>query len=77
MALKKQNVVDLIEVLENGTVQVRTAIKIIENNEIISQSYHRHVILPGQDYSSEDNKVQAVCSVIQTADVVTAFNSVV
>ena len=75
MALKKLEVVDLIEVLESGAVQVRVAIRIMENDEIISSSSTRHVVIPGQDYSQEDPKVQAICAVVQTPEVIAAYKA--
>jgi hypothetical protein len=61
MALEKIEVVDRIEVVENGTVQVRTATRIMEDGKQISSTFHRHVIAPGDDYSTETNRVKAVC----------------
>jgi hypothetical protein len=75
MALEKQVVVDQIEVLENGVVQVRTATRIVEDGEILSSSLHRHVVAPGDDYSQEDAKVQAICAVVQTPDVIAAYQA--
>jgi hypothetical protein len=46
MALEKQIVVDRIEVVEVGVVQVRTATRIVEDGKVISQSYHRHTLQP-------------------------------
>jgi hypothetical protein len=46
MALEKISVVDKVEVVENGTVQVRTATRIVEDGKVISQSYHRHTSHP-------------------------------
>ncbi len=43
MALEKNVVVDKIEVLENGNVQVRTKTAILEDGEQISGTFHRHV----------------------------------
>jgi hypothetical protein len=43
---------------------VRTATRILENNEIISQTYHRHVLQPGDDLTNEDAKVQAIAAAI-------------
>jgi hypothetical protein len=77
MALEKQVVVDQIEVLENGVVQVRTATRIVEDGETLSSSLHRHVVVPGDDYSQEDVKVQAICAVIQTADVIAAYQAAI
>jgi len=76
MALTKRATADKIEVIsrqkeeEGGTVvevtsvQVRTATKILEDGAVISQSYHRHVIQSGDDYSSEPANVQAVCAAV-------------
>ena len=69
MALTKAVVADKIEVVtgqdEDGnattSVQVRTATKVLEDGAVISQSYHRHVINSGDDYSSEPANVQAIC----------------
>lgn len=46
MALTKETVVDKIEVLEMGQVQVRTATKIMEDGVQLSSSFHRHVVEP-------------------------------
>ena len=64
MALTKEVVADKIEVVEAGgstVVQVRTATRVLEDGEVISSSYHRHVIQSGDDYSSEPANVQAIC----------------
>lgn len=73
MALKKTEVVDLIETLENGIVQVRTAIRILDNGDVISNTFHRHAITPGNDYSQEDSRVQAICAVVQTPEVIAKY----
>ena len=75
MSLEKQTVVDLIETLENGCVQVRTATRILDDGVTISSSFHRHVVAPGDDYSQEDPKVQAICAVVQTPEVVAQYQA--
>lgn len=75
MSIEKNEVVDLIEVVENGSVQVRTAVKIIEDGRLISSSLHRHVVAPGDDYSTEDVRVQAICAATHTADVIAAYKA--
>ena len=72
MSLTKEVSADKIEVVtgqdEDGntvtSVQVRTATRILEGGEVISSSYHRHVIHSGDDYSAEPANVQAVCSAV-------------
>ena len=72
MSLTKEVTADKIEVVQgqdedgNATqfVQVRTATKIVEDGAVISQSYHRHVINSGDDWSSEPSNVQAICNAV-------------
>lgn len=75
MALEKIQVVDRIEVLENGSVQVRTKTAIMEDGKQISGSFHRHVVAPGDDYSTEDARVQAICEVTHTPAVISAHEA--
>jgi hypothetical protein len=77
MAIEKQVKVDQIEVTSNGVVQVRTATNIVEDGVIISQSFHRHIVSPGSDYSAEDEKVQAICAVAHTPEVIDAYNATI
>jgi hypothetical protein len=77
MSLEKQTVVDRIEAVENGCVQVRTATRILENGVVISQTFHRHVVSPGADYSAEDARVQTICSATHTADVIAAYQAAI
>jgi hypothetical protein len=75
MALEKIEVVDRIEVLENGCVQIRTATKIMEDGKQISGTFHRHVIAPGDDYSAETNRVKAVCAATHDVWTVDAYKA--
>lgn len=75
MALEKQTIVDLIEVTENGSVQVRTKTAIMEDGVQLSGSFHRHVVVPGQDYSNEDPRVQAICAATHTPEVIAAYQA--
>ena len=86
MALTKEIVVDKIEVLEMGQVQVRTATRVKEDGEVLSSSFHRHVLEPrtkvgdtweDTDISAEDSKVQAICNASWTADVKTAYQNMI
>ena len=82
MALTKETVVDKIEVLEAGQVQVRTATRVLEDGVQLSSSYHRHVLAPSiktgetwadTDISGEDASVQAQANAKWTAEVKTAY----
>ena len=74
MALTEESFADKIEVVGDfAHVQVRTATVIKRDGEEISRSYHRHVVAPGDDYSAEDAKVQAVCAAVHTQEVIDAY----
>jgi hypothetical protein len=73
--LEKVTSVDLIEVVENGCIQVRTKTAIKEDGVEISSKFLRHIVAPGDDYSAEDARVQAICAATHTAAVVTAYKA--
>jgi hypothetical protein len=73
MALSEKTIIDKIEVLENNSIQVRTA-NIIEKDDVeISRTFHRHVVNPSYDISGEDAKVQAIASAIWTEEIIEAY----
>lgn len=73
--LEKINVVDRIEVLESGVVQIRTKTSIMEDGQQISATFHRHTIAPGDDYSGEADRVKAICAVTHTPEVIAAYKA--
>jgi len=75
MALEKVTLIDLIEVVENGTLQVRAKTVIMEDGKQISSAFQRHVVAPGDDYSAEDARVKAICKATHTAAVVAAYKA--
>ncbi len=73
MSLRKTVTQDKIEIVgEFKTVQVRTKTAITEDGVEISASYHRHVIVAGQDYSNESAEVQSICGIVHTSEVIAA-----
>ena len=91
MALSKVTVVDKIEVLEKGQVQVRTATRVLEDGTELSSSFRRHVIDPqvrtgyvkdgsagtwaATDVTGEDARVAAICTASWTASVIAAYKA--
>jgi hypothetical protein len=73
--LEKIQIVDRIEVVENGCVQVRTKTAIMEDGKQISGNFHRHIVAPGDSYAGEDARVQAICVATHTADVIAAYKA--
>jgi hypothetical protein len=75
--LEKQIIVDLIEVTENGSVQVRTKTAIMEDGKQITATFHRHVVAPGDDYSAKDARVKAICAATHTDGVIAAYKAAI
>ena len=73
MALTKEIIVDKIEVLEMGQVQVRTATRVLEDGVALSSSFHRHVLAPGDDLSGQDARVSAIATATWTDEVIAAY----
>jgi len=77
MALSKTIVVDRIEVLERGQVQVRRATVIAEDGTELSRSFHRVVLNPGDDTTGQADRVVDIASATWTTDVVAAWDAFV
>jgi hypothetical protein len=75
--LEKIEIVDRIEVVESGVVQVRTATRVIEDGKQISATFHRHIVAPGDDYSGENARVQAICAATHTTEVISAYKAAI
>ena len=74
MALTKETQIGKIEVVgKYKFVQVRTDTVVIEDGEELSRQYHRHVLNPDADISSENTEVQGVCNAVWTQDVKDAY----
>lgn len=74
MTLTKQTVTDKVEIVgPYNHVQVRQAIQVLEDGQVISQSFHRYVVAPGG--TSTDPKVAAVISAVHTQDVIAAYKA--
>ena len=79
MALSEAVLEDKIEVVDTGggykAIQVRTATVISRDDAEISRSFHRHVVMPTDDWSGESSEVQAMCNTFHTAEAIAAFEA--
>ena len=74
MALTEETVEDKIEIVGDfKMVQVRTATVIKRDGVEISRNFHRHVVAPDADITSESTEVQAICSVVHTQEIKDAY----
>jgi len=75
MALTEDTIVDSIDVLSDGQIQVRAANRVFRDGEEISKAYHRHVVSPGDDLFLEDPRVATIGAVVHTEEVIAAFKA--
>jgi hypothetical protein len=75
MALTEKTIIDKIEVIENSSIQVRTANIIEKDGTELTRTFHRHVLAPGADITNEDPKVQAIAIAIWTEEVIAAYQA--
>jgi len=74
MALTETQVEDKIEIVgEHKMVQVRTATVIKRDGVELTRSFHRKTIAPNADIAGESTEVQAICNVVHTDAVKTAY----
>jgi hypothetical protein len=75
MTLIEKQIIDKIEVIENSSIQVRTATVIEKDGTELTRTFHRHVLAPGADLTNEDVKVQAIANAIWTEEVIAAYQA--
>lgn len=75
MALTKEQAIDKVEVIENGTLQVRQVTRIMEDGKELSSSYHRWSYAPGSDISEQPANVQAIAAAAWTPEVIAAYEA--
>jgi len=71
--LEKQVVIDKIEVLEDGQIQVREVTRINEDGKELGKTYRRWVVTPDSDISNEDKKVKDIAGIVHTQAVKNAY----
>ena len=86
MAFSKVVVEDKIEILETGSLQVRTKTTVLEDSVELSSSFQRHVVVPCRyngsawvdtDTSAMSARVQALATATWTDATVAAYKSAV
>ena len=75
MSLTKQTIVDQITVTENGIVLYREATRIIEDEKVLTQTYHRSSLTPGQDLTGQPANVVAIAQAAWTPEVAAAYQA--
>lgn len=73
--LTKQTAIDQITVTEKGAVLYREATKIMEDGQVLTQTYHRTSLLPGDDLTNQPQKVKDICNTVWTPEIISAWNA--
>lgn len=73
MALTKEVKIDQITVIENGTVLFREVTRVLEDGNLLSQTYHRSSLAPAADLTGIPDNVVAICNLTWTPEVITAY----
>ena len=58
------SIIDKIEVLEDGHIQIRRADKVLRDGVEIAKTYHRSVLAPGDNLTNQDPRVIAVANAV-------------
>jgi hypothetical protein len=76
MALTKEQILDRLEILEDGTIQVRWATRVIDDDgTILGERYQRHVLSPGDDVSGEHLRIRRVANAIWDAQTIADYRA--
>ena len=73
--LEKTAEIGEMQVGANSVISVRTDTVIQDDGAEVSRSFHRHVVVPTDDISGEDARVQAVANSLWTEEVKAAYTS--
>jgi hypothetical protein len=73
--LEKQTIIDRIEISQDQTVAVRYLVIITEDGNLLAEQVKGNYIRPGDDYSAEDAKVQAICATVHTPEVIATYQA--
>ena len=75
--LEEITLTDKIEVIQNGSLQIRHRHAIIDSDtgDEKAASFHRHVKTPGDDVTGECERVQAVAAAVWTQECIDAYQA--
>jgi len=68
-------IIDCIKANEDKSIYVRTSVNTFEDGVLIDFKFRQKVVNPGDDYSAEDAKVQAIAASVHTAEVIAAYKA--
>ena len=73
MALIETTSIDQIEIVGDWNIQVRQATVIEKDGVQVARTFHRWVLTPDMNISSQEQKVKDICNAAWTDEVKTAY----
>lgn len=73
--LLERTVFSICEVLPNTTLQVRMSNQIVDGDVVKSFTYHRYVLVPGSDLTSQPEEVVKIANAVWTPESIAAYNA--
>ena len=73
MALTERKEIGSREIKADGQIQVREDTIIEKDGVELSRTFHRHVVVPGDDFDNEDPLVKRIALIEHTPDAVQKF----
>ena len=61
--------------MADQTIAVRYIVTVTEDGKHFSEQVKGNYFKPGDDYSAEDAKVQTICAVVHTPEVIAAYQA--
>ena len=79
MALEELTLTDRIEVIANGSLQIRHRHSIVDADTGVEKaaSFHRHVLQPGDDVTAECERVKAIAAAVWTPECIAAYQAAI
>jgi len=75
MALTENTSIDQIEIVGDWNIQVRQATTIEKDGVQIARTFHRWVLNPDSDISTQEQRVQDICNAAWTDEVKAAYET--
>ena len=75
MALTERTEIDQIEIVRDWNIQVRQETTIEKDGVQVARTFHRWVLTPDSDISTQESKVQAIANAAWTTEVKAAYKA--
>jgi predicted metal-dependent HD superfamily phosphohydrolase len=69
-------VIDQITILEDGVIQVRKTKRAFDDDgSLLGERHHRYVLEPGDDVSTQPQRLQRITQAVWTANVISDYQA--